>query len=221
LERILILGDGGHSLGIQESLLNLGYEKDWLGIVDPSEINTSLFGIRRIGRDEDLPKLAAEGWRRAVIGVGSVEDTGLRHRLADKLKDAGIELMTVIEPSASISRTVRTERGAYIARGALIQPDTAIGEMAIVNTGAVIEHNCSIGAYSHISSGAVLAGNVIVGDDTFIGAGSAIRQGIRIGNRCVIGAGSVVVKDIPEGCTAYGNPCRIRKGDKGNDPDHR
>ena len=137
------------------------------------------------------------------------------------LKDAGIELMTVIDPGANISRTVRTGRGAYIARGALIQPDTAIGEMAIVNTGAVIEHNCSIGAYSHISSGAVLAGNVIVGDDTFIGAGSAIRQGIRIGNRCIIGAGSVVVKDIPEGCTAYGNPCRIRKGDKGNDPDHR
>ena len=26
----------------------------------------------------------------------------------------------------------------------------------------------------------------------------------------MIGAGSVVVKDIPDGVTAYGNPCRVK-----------
>ena len=29
------------------------------------------------------------------------------------------------------------------------------------------------------------------------------------GDNCIIGAGSVVVKDIPDGVTAYGNPCKV------------
>ncbi len=212
-EKILILGDGGHSLGIQETLLDLGYHREQLGIVDIADHPASIFDIRVIGRDEDLSILAEDGWRQAVIGTGSVESTALRHRLAEKLQKAGIELVTVVDPGARVSRLARIGCGAYIARGAMVQPDSDIGEMAIINTGAVVEHNCRIGSYGHISSGAVLAGNVTVGADTFIGAGSVVRHGICIGNRCVIGAGSTVVRDIPDDCVAYGNPCRIRKGD--------
>ena len=34
-------------------------------------------------------------------------------------------------------------------------------------------------------------------------------QCLNIGKNCMIGAGSVVVKDIPDGVKAYGNPCRV------------
>lgn len=213
-DKILILGDGGHSLGIQEALLDIGFKTEQLGIVDLTDHEESIFGIRVIGKDEDLPDLAAHGWKKAVIGVGSVENTGIRHQLTDKLENAGIELMTVAAPGALVSRQTRLGQGVYVAKGAIIQPDTEIGEMAIINTGAVIEHNCQVGAYSHVSSGAVLTGNVTIGHDSFIGAGSVVRHGIRIGDKCVIGAGSTVVKDIPDDCVAYGNPCRIRKGDR-------
>ena len=33
--------------------------------------------------------------------------------------------------------------------------------------------------------------------------------GVTIGKNSVIGAGSVVTRDIPEGCLAVGNPCRV------------
>ena len=218
MRKVIILGNGGHSLGIQEALLNLGYTEDELGIVDPEE-GTSPLGIRRIGGDEDLPRLRSEGWETAVIGVGSVTGTRLRRRLAQKLKDVGIALMPLADPAARISRSARMGEGAYAAKGALIQPACEIGEMAIINTGAVVEHSCTVGAFSHVSSGAVLLGDVSVGEDTLIGGGSVVRQGIRIGSRCVIGAGSVVVQDIPDGKIAYGNPCRIRG--ETNDTDYR
>ena len=38
---------------------------------------------------------------------------------------------------------------------------------------------------------------------------SLICGGVTIGDGCVIGAGSVVVKDIPAGCFAAGNPARV------------
>lgn len=48
-----------------------------------------------------------------------------------------------------------------------------------------------------------------IGDDVWIGANSTICGGVSIGNGSVIGAGSVVIKDIPAGVVAAGNPCRV------------
>ena len=50
---------------------------------------------------------------------------------------------------------------------------------------------------------------VTIGNNCWIGAGSIICPGVTIGENTVIGAGSVVTKDIPAGCVAAGNPCRV------------
>lgn len=51
-----------------------------------------------------------------------------------------------------------------------------------------------------------------VGNDVWFGGGATVLPGVTIGNNVVIGAGSVVVKDIPSGVVAVGNPCKpIRK----------
>lgn len=50
---------------------------------------------------------------------------------------------------------------------------------------------------------------VSVGDNVWIGAGVNILPGVNIGANSVIGAGAVVVRDIPEGVLAAGNPARV------------
>lgn len=50
---------------------------------------------------------------------------------------------------------------------------------------------------------------ITIGADVWIGGAAIINPGIRIGDRSVIGAGSVVVKDIPAGVFAAGNPCKV------------
>ncbi|MBO1695023.1 acetyltransferase, partial [Bacteroides uniformis] len=45
----------------------------------------------------------------------------------------------------------------------------------------------------------------------WIGAGAVINHGVKIGKWTIIGSGSVVCKDIPDGVTACGSPCRIIK----------
>ena len=52
---------------------------------------------------------------------------------------------------------------------------------------------------------------VTIGDNVWIGGSVTIRPGVTIGSNVTIGAGSVVVKDIPDGCVAVGNPCRVVK----------
>lgn len=60
-------------------------------------------------------------------------------------------------------------------------------------------------------SGRELAFPVTIGSDVWLGAGVIVCPNVTIGDRSVIGAGSVVVRDIPAGVFAAGNPCRVNR----------
>lgn len=52
---------------------------------------------------------------------------------------------------------------------------------------------------------------ITIGNNVWIGGSVTILPGVTIGDNCTIGAGSVVVSDIPAGCVAVGNPCKVVK----------
>jgi maltose O-acetyltransferase len=59
------------------------------------------------------------------------------------------------------------------------------------------------------ATGLELASPVRIGDNVWIGGGSIICPGVSIGDGSTVGAGSVVVRDVPAGVVAAGNPCRV------------
>ena len=50
---------------------------------------------------------------------------------------------------------------------------------------------------------------ITVGDNVWIGAKACLLPGVTVGEGAVVGAGSVVVRDVPPGVVAAGNPCRV------------
>lgn len=58
-------------------------------------------------------------------------------------------------------------------------------------------------------SGLEYARPIRIGDDVWVGGGAIICPGVSIGRGSVIGAGSVVLRDVPAGVFAAGNPCRV------------
>lgn len=67
---------------------------------------------------------------------------------------------------------------------------------------------------------------ITIGNDVWIGGNVTILPGVTIGSGSTIGAGSVVIRDIPEGSIAVGNPCRVVKtivysANEVHDPDHK
>ena len=50
---------------------------------------------------------------------------------------------------------------------------------------------------------------ITIGRNVWIGAAAIVGPGVTIGDDSVVGAGSVVVKDVPAGVVAVGNPCRV------------
>ena len=74
-----------------------------------------------------------------------------------------------------------------------------------------INHDISIFMFQYMEPDTeflVRAGEIEIGDNVFIGANTTILYGVHIGNNVIIGAGSVVTKDIPDGVTAAGVPCK-------------
>jgi maltose O-acetyltransferase len=59
------------------------------------------------------------------------------------------------------------------------------------------------------ASGAEMARPITIGARSWLGGGVIVCPGVSIGADSVIGAGSVVVRDIPSGVVAAGNPCRV------------
>lgn len=71
-----------------------------------------------------------------------------------------------------------------------------------------------LGAYHPLDPGLrlthrELAAPISIGSNVWIGAGAIIGAGVTIGDESVIGAGSVVIRDVPAGVLAAGNPCRV------------
>ncbi|MGW7357460.1 sugar O-acetyltransferase [Streptomyces sp. NPDC054802] len=53
------------------------------------------------------------------------------------------------------------------------------------------------------------ASPITIGDNVWLGGGVIVCPGVTIGENTVVGAGSVVVRDLPAGVLAVGNPARV------------
>lgn len=214
MERVIIIGAGGHAKVIAE-ILRLTAKYEIIGLLDPACVGKKIGGFPVLGGDEFLPRLRADRISYAFVGVGGTGNNLPRMQIFERISALGFTFANAIHPSATISDSVHLGQGVAVMAGAIINPDVVIGDNVIINTGAIVEHDCNIEAHAHISPGAVLCGKVRVGVATHIGAGAVVRQGINIGAHAVVGAGAVVVKDVPAHSVVAGVPARImRKAEK-------
>ena len=205
-----VYGAGGHAQVVIDVLRSRGIGvrrmyNDRPSVQHPASRNVTP-GIRLCG-----PKLFPALDLPVVLAVGI---NGERAELAQML-DA--TFAQAIHPSAIIAPTARIGEGSVILHGAIVQANASVGRQVLLNTGASVDHDCVVEDYAHISPRAALCGHVRVGEGTHIGVGAVVIPKIRIGRWCRVGAGAVVVRDLPDHCTAVGNPARVLT-DRGGEP---
>lgn len=193
--KIYIYGSGGHSLVVSEIAKRVGYSE--VVFLDDFKFD----GQNILKFDENLPK-----WD-LIVAVG---DNKIRQILQNKARELGFNIVSLIDPSAFVSKSAKVLPGSVVMPKAVINANAFVGSGVIVNSASVIEHECVLGDFSHISPNVALAGGVKIGDFTHIGIGSCVIQNIKIGKNCIVGAGSVVVKDFGDELLIYGNPAKIR-----------
>jgi len=103
-----------------------------------------------------------------------------------------------IHPGATIGRRVFIDHGFGVV----------IGETAEIGDDCTIYQGVTLGGTS-LSKGAKR--HPTLGRGVIIGAGAQVLGGFTVGDGAKIGSNAVVVKEVPAGATAVGNPARVRK----------
>ncbi|MCX7258485.1 MAG: serine O-acetyltransferase, partial [Polaromonas sp.] len=107
---------------------------------------------------------------------------------------------------------VEIHPGAQISGGVFIDHGmgVVIGETAEIGEGCTIYHGVTLGGTS-LYKGAKR--HPTLGKNVVVGAGAKVLGGFTVGDGAKIGSNAVVVKPVPAGATAVGNPARIIQAD--------
>jgi putative colanic acid biosynthesis acetyltransferase WcaB len=98
-----------------------------------------------------------------------------------------------LSPKTRVGPGLRIRHGT----GLVVHPDTIIG------ANCELKHGCTLGVRTGKDSPPVL------GDRVILGSACQILGPVKVGDDSLIGAGAIVLKDVPAGAIAVGNPARI------------
>jgi sugar O-acyltransferase (sialic acid O-acetyltransferase NeuD family) len=209
VQKIFVYGASGHGKVVGDILLACE-NPAFVGFIDDRADlrDTRVLGLPVFGDGQWLQKQARVTIVGVVLGVG---DNTVRRKLAEKCIAWGAELISLVHPTAAISKSARLGRGTVVMAQAAINADAKIGNGAIVNTAAVVEHDVEIGDFAHVSPNSVMGGASSLGDLSQLCIGAMAVPCVTIGANTVVGAGSVVVRNIPDGVVAFGVPARVHR----------
>lgn len=195
MKKIVIIGASGHGKVIADIAVRNGYEE--IVFLDDDKSIKECAGFPVVGKTSEAKNIEGD----KIVAIGNAK---IRWRIQGELNN----IVTLIHPSAVISRRVEIGEGTVVMAGAVINSDTVIGKGCIINTGATVDHDCRIADFVHESVGAHVAGTCIIGERTWIGAGATVSNNVNICGGCMIGAGTVVIKDIDVSGTYVGVPAK-------------
>jgi sugar O-acyltransferase (sialic acid O-acetyltransferase NeuD family) len=204
---LLIAGAGGHGRVVADLAVELREFSAIAFLDDSLPVDTQVVGFRVIGGTAGLAgRIGPDDCFVAALG-----DASTRISLLETAISAGIRVVTLIHPKASVSRNANLGVGTVICAGAVVATGAVLGRGCIVNTCASVDHDCVIGDAVHICPGAHVAGGCRVGARTWIGMGSSVREGIEICNDVTVGVGAAVLASIDAPGVYVGVPAKLRR----------
>lgn len=209
VKNIIIIGAGG--LGREVTWLveriNQKQSEKWniLGFVDDGiEKGTFVQGYQMLGDVDYLQSVSTP--TDVVCAIGNA---GIRCRIIEKIsKNKSLSFPNLMDPDVIYSDSVHIGQGNIICAGTILSVNVKIEDFCLIDWNCTVGHEAEINSFVTLYPSVNVSGSTIIKDVTEIGTGSHIIQGKVIGSRSIIGAGAVVIKDIPDCCTAVGNPAK-------------
>ena len=209
MKKIIIIGAGAFSrevLWLIEEINNIKYEWEVLGFLDDNLENKgkTIHGKPILGPIEMINILSKD-----IYSIIAIANGNIREKIVRQLENRKFAIL--IHPNVNIHSTNSIGEGIIICSGNIITVDINIGKHVIINLSCTIGHDTVISDCVTVFPGVNISGGVYIGKNSSIGTGVAILQNLKIGENVTLGSLSNVIRDIPNNCTAVGNPAKVIK----------
>ena len=208
MQRLLVVGSGGHARSVLEAARAAG-RFSIVGLIDDFQrAGTPALGSRILGGVDDAVAICAEA--RADCVFVAIGDNFRREAVASRIKSlvSHVPFATIIHPSATVASDATVGMGTVLMPHAIVGAGSTIGDGCVLNTRSGLDHDCAMSNWSSLAPGAVTGGSVRIGTRSFVGLGASVIDHITIGEDTVIGAGALVLDNFGDRVLAYGSPCR-------------
>jgi maltose O-acetyltransferase len=182
-------------------------------VTPDSERARMLRGEMYLASDPDLVSARARARRLwARYNASDPEALAERRRILEELLgEVGAEV--AIEPPfyCDYGTQIALEDGVFVNVNCVFLDPAAIriGRQAFLGPGVqLLTPTHPLDAATRVA-GPEAARPITIGPRAWLGGGVIVGPGVTIGADTTIGAGSVVVRDVPAGVVAAGNPCRV------------
>ena len=126
-------------------------------------------------------------------------------------KAMGYRFASYIASGARLWPNLAVGEGCMIFEGAVVEPFSSIGRNSVLRAGVHVSHDGRIGDHCFLAPRVVLAGGCTVEAFSFLGVNSTLRDGVTVAKRSMVAAGAVVTASTDPGGLYVGVPAR-RKG---------
>jgi sugar O-acyltransferase (sialic acid O-acetyltransferase NeuD family) len=207
IQRILILGAGGHGQVVANVLLSAveaGAPIEPLGYLDdnPELLGREVLGLPVIGTFGEIDALPHDA---IVLGIG---DNASRKRLYCELSARGETFAAAVHPRAVISHGASLGPGAVVCALAVVGTAVTIGFNTVLNASCLVGHHSVVADHAHVGPGANIGGEVRVGKGSLVGMGATVLSRVDVGAWSTVGAGALAGHNVPDSITVIGNPAR-------------
>lgn len=205
--KVVIIGCGGNSRDVCEFIEDINeIEKKYevVGFLDDNETGSNIIGdINSVHKFKRKCKF--------IFAIGSEKNYKFRHEIIRSIGLKQYDFISIIHPTAYISKSSKIGTGVIIYPNVTIHSNTVIDDFAWILSNTVVNHGSIIGENAIVCSGVNLLGDVKISSNTFIGSGTIINNYVKVGKYALVGSGSLVTKNIIDNTLNYGLPSRVKK----------
>jgi sugar O-acyltransferase (sialic acid O-acetyltransferase NeuD family) len=145
---------------------------------------------------------------RLICGVGAPQH---RIKLIRRAEASGGRFVSVVHPSATMTRWIDMGEGVVITAGCVLTNRIRLGDHVHLNLLTTLGHDGVLGDFATTAPGVNLSGNVTLGEGAYVGAGANVIEKVSVGRWSIVGAGSTVIRDVPPNTTCVGTPATAIK----------
>lgn len=211
--RVIVLGgegDGAVAASLIEDLADArpaGESLVLLGFLNDAGAGEVL-GYPVLGTLASWERWRGEGDVFFLAALHKVKESRRRFALVEGLGIPVERFVSVVHPTAVVSRHARVGRGTVVGPHATLMPGATVGDHCSLRASASVGHDCVVEDFCYLGPNSTLAGRSVMRRGAHLGPNASVLEGRTVGAHAVVGLGTSVLKDVGESDVVFGCPAR-------------